>query len=211
MTDYGLNLSVWGRDLDLYSAIPRLAEAGFRRCELWEEAVDLSAVAVERWRRLFDSHGVRAFAMHAPSKQDLALLNETVRRLAVHTTIRSFAGFSDVGGYTVVVHPNSDDGPHSMGHYPLYEASLLRSLDDINVVAERLGLTIAVENMLHKGTARPFWQADDLLEVVCPGSRSESESASTPDTHGPRVWTRRRRFAWPGRVCARCTCTTTTG
>ena len=76
MTDYGLNLSAWSRDLDLYAAIPRLAEAGFRRCELWEEAVDLSAAAtVERWRRLFDSHGVRAFAMHAPYKQDLASLN----------------------------------------------------------------------------------------------------------------------------------------
>ena len=48
----------------------------------------------------------------------------------------------------------------------MYEASLLKSLDDINVVAERLGLTIAVENMLHKGTARPFWRANDLLEVV---------------------------------------------
>ena len=63
------------------------------------------------WRRLFDSYGVRAFAMHAPYKQDLASLNETVRRLAVHTTIRSFAGFSDVGGHTVIIHPNSDDGP----------------------------------------------------------------------------------------------------
>ena len=104
--------------------------------------------------------------MHAPYKQDLASLNETVRRLAVHTTIRSFAGFSDVGGHTVVVHPNADEGPHSMRHYAVCEASLLKSLDDVHAAAERHGLTIAVENMLHKGAARPFWRADDLLKVV---------------------------------------------
>ena len=152
------------------------------------------AATIERWRRLFDSHGVRAFAMHAPYKKTCFAKRDRAQ-VAVHTTSRSFAG-------TLAGTWSSTRTLDLLLGYPLYEAS---SGHDINVVAE---LPQDLSRRGHGERAAVMASDDPEVVVPVPGANRNLHRHRTRRASG---LDRRRRFAWPGRVCTRCTCTTTTG
>jgi sugar phosphate isomerase/epimerase len=125
------------------------SEAGIAAIECdYGPLVENPTRLLERWRQAFRDAGVRFWSVHAPfgGPHNLAHSDVHARRRAVEYHKFILERAASVGAAVCVLHPSGSARPEVT---PQKAWDWLRaSLDELLPVAEELGLTLAVENML---------------------------------------------------------------
>jgi sugar phosphate isomerase/epimerase len=166
MATYSVSLSVFG-EMPLAPALDAVAAAGFSEVELTarhfavrRDGFDLGAV-----RRALREAGVRPRTLHS-IVPNLGATDEGERRIAVAGVAMQFAPFGDLGGETVVVHPNTMTNGITPENRTLTMTQSRRSLAELAQRAEPLGVRIAAENMLRFDSVRPCCDMKELRFVI---------------------------------------------
>lgn len=111
---------------------------------------DMSDGEIERAGEEFRSGGLTIETFHIPfaREDDIAAFYETERLAAVATVSRWMQRAALVGARVCIQHPTCNRYSVDDEGLDAYLSSLSRSLDALLPLAQRLGLTIALENML---------------------------------------------------------------
>jgi sugar phosphate isomerase/epimerase len=126
---------------------------------------DAAIEAVGGWCR---SAGIDIHACHAPfgGENDLSLLDEGARQQAVARVEQALARAASMGAACVVVHPSS--GGISDEDRAERRAQLVRSLASLIGASQRIGIRLALENML------PHHIGDTGAEIMAIVNRFDS-------------------------------------
>jgi sugar phosphate isomerase/epimerase len=111
---------------------------------------DMSDREIQRAGEEFRSGALRIDTFHIPfaREDDIAAFYETERRAAVATVSRWMERAALVGATVCIQHPTCNRYSVDAEGLDRYLSPIARSLETLLPLAERLGLTIAVENML---------------------------------------------------------------
>ena len=173
---FSLATSMWGEvpATSLAETLSDVTAANFEAIELWPPLCPLISDEMRaNARRAFERSQVRPVTMHAPltSTAKLSAVDELDRRLAVYETAAWLSPFADLGGDVVVIHLTgadfSDEASHGINVETAVDAAR-RSLDELYSIADRLGLRIACENLMERGTSRPLCRMEQLRAFVDP-------------------------------------------
>ncbi len=173
---FAIATSMWGEApaATLANAMTEVAAAGFDTIEFWPPLCPLISDGMRTDARdTFERSEVRPATMHAPltSTANLSAVEGLARRLAVYEVAAWFAPFANLGGDVVVVHLTVDefkDGSSPGVNVGVAIDAARRSLDELYTIADRLGLRIACENLMSRGTARPLCRAEQLRAFIDP-------------------------------------------
>ncbi len=165
---YGLRVSIFeplGRD----EALAAIARAGFSAVELyvgdglfgnWTEDPDAM-------RQALDRAALMPWSVHAPGPGcDLANDDEQARLTAVEAMRMTFRAARDLGAEVVICHPNAPKKPFPPDDY---QSGLARSRQSLELLAEdadRVGIRMAVENMIPRPEKRPCTGVGDILGLI---------------------------------------------
>jgi sugar phosphate isomerase/epimerase len=141
-------------------AIIELAACGIGAIELGAVFLTEHDVgAIEDVGRWCSSVEIERYACHAPfgGSSDLSLLDEDARLQAVAITQESVERAALVGAECAVIHPSAGYMPE--GERSMRRQQLMRSLEALIPAAERIGVRLALENML------PHHIGDSATEV----------------------------------------------
>lgn len=180
---------------DLIQSLPLIRGAGFRVVELWAGTREWGEYAHYDWhsktytsrlKRRLKELGVAVSSLHAPYALgvDLSDLDDFQRGFAVRETQRAAQALADCGGRFLVVHPAV--AQFDLKNIALKErrvAQSKKSLSEIVPHTRKLGLTLAVENLLPHILGG---EADILLELV--GDYSPKEVGVCFDTGHAHLW-----------------------
>lgn len=168
MTVYGLAAKFFS-DCSQAEAIRMIADAGFGAVELHPGAralgnwVDHPAETGAALR----AAGLRPWSVHADGAgANLSAKDEEDRQRAIEIAVSSFPLARDLGAEVVVCHPNAPKAPFLPEDY---DASLQRSRQSLEVLAreaERVGIRIALENMIPRPHKRPAQRVTELLTLI---------------------------------------------
>ncbi len=173
---FSLATSMWGEvpTTTLTEALAEVTAANFEAIEFWPPLCPLiSADMRKNARSAFELAKVRPTSMHAPLTPtvNLAAVDELERRLSVYEVAAWLAPYADLGGDVVVIHPTgaafSGEGAMAINVEAATDAAR-RSVDELYSIADRLGLRIACENLMERGTPRPLCRMEQLRAFVDP-------------------------------------------
>ncbi len=104
-------------------------------------------------RKIADEYraaGLKFDSFHLPfaPEDDISSFYETIRRKAVEKMARWMECAAWTGSRVVIQHPTTTRGPVETDGFDNYLGALGRSLETLLPLAEKLGLVIAIENML---------------------------------------------------------------
>ena len=173
---FSLATSMWGEvpATTLAEALSDVTAANFDAIELWPPLCPLISDDMRRKaREAFERSQVRPVTMHAPltTTANPAAVDELDRRLAVYEVAAWLAPFAELGGDVVVLHLTTDVfGDAASGATSVAAAidAARRSLDELQTIADRLGLRIACENLMERGTPRPLCRVEQLRAFIEP-------------------------------------------
>ena len=173
---FSLATSMWGEvpTTSLAETLSDVTAANFEAIELWPPLCPLISDQMRaNARRAFERSQVRPVTMHAPltSTVKLSAVDEIHRRLAVYEVAAWLSPFADLGGDVVVIHLTGADFSDEASHGINVEAAVdaaRRSVDELYTIADRLGLRIACENLMVRGTPRPLCRMEQLRAFVDP-------------------------------------------
>ena len=173
---FAIATSMWGEapTPTLTEMLAEVTAAGFDTIEFWPPLCPLISDRMRsNARDTFERSKVRPATMHAPltSTANPAAVDELARRLAVYEVAAWFAPFADLGGDVVVLHLTCDvfDAGSSNGiNVGMAIDAARRSLDELYTIADRLGLRIACENLMSRGTPRPLCPVEQLRAFIDP-------------------------------------------
>jgi len=177
---FSIATSMWGEvpATTLAEALSDVTAANFDAIELWPPLCPLISDNMRtNAREAFERSKVRPVTMHAPltSTMNLAAVEELDRRLVVYEVAAWLARFADLGGEVVVVHPTgsayNDEAANAINVEAANEAVIeaaRRSLDELYPIADGLGLRIACENLMDRGTPRPLCRMEQLRAIIEP-------------------------------------------
>ncbi|MCM8821785.1 MAG: sugar phosphate isomerase/epimerase [Candidatus Omnitrophica bacterium] len=115
----------------------------------------------------FKSAGIELYSFHLPFTQDddISCFYETRRRESVKRlmTVMEQAAFSGCGA--VVLHPTTSHYDVKIEGFDKYLVQMLKSLDQLIPVAEKLNLTICLENMLPGAEGERFGSKIEHFKV----------------------------------------------
>ncbi len=119
---------------------------------------DLSDTEIESFRRIFEDAGLKITTFHLPfsSADDIASFYNTQREAAVATMVEWMKRASLVGATVGIQHPTTTRYDVTKEGLERYLGHIGKSLEAMLPEAEKLGFTIAVENMLPAGGDRFF-------------------------------------------------------
>lgn len=156
------------------AVLAEVTAASFEAIELWPPLCPLISDDMRRnARAALELAKVRPTTMHAPLTPtvNLAAVDELERRLSVYEVAAWLAPYADLGGDVVVIHPTgaafNDEGLTAINVDAAVDAAR-RSLDELYSIADRLGLRIACENLMERGTPRPLCRMEQLRAFVDP-------------------------------------------
>ncbi len=111
---------------------------------------EMSDREIERAAAQFRSGGLRIDTFHIPfaREDDIAAFYETDRRAALANVSRWMERAALTGAKVCIQHPTCNRYSADVEGIDRYLSQIARSLEGLLPLAERLGLTIAVENML---------------------------------------------------------------
>lgn len=173
---FSIATSMWGEvpATTLGEVLSEVTAASFDAIELWPPLCPLISDGMRaNAREAFERSKVRPVTMHAPltSTMNLAAVEELDRRLSVYEVAAWLARFADLGGEVVVVHPTgsafNDEAANAINVEAAIDATR-RSLDELYPIADRLGLRIACENLMERGTPRPLCRMEQLRAFIEP-------------------------------------------
>ncbi|MCY4113500.1 MAG: sugar phosphate isomerase/epimerase [Chloroflexi bacterium] len=173
---FSLATSMWGEvpTTTLTQALAEVTAAGFEAIEFWPPLCPLISDDMRRnARSALEAAKVQPTTMHAPLTPtvNLAAVDELERRLSVYEVAAWLAPYADLGGEVVVVHPTgsayNDEAANAINVEAANDAAR-RSLDELYPIADRLGLRIACENLMERGTPRPLCRMEQLRALIEP-------------------------------------------
>ena len=176
LPQFSIATSTWGEvpTTSLAEALSDVTAANFEAIELWPPLCPLISDNMRRnARSALELAKVRPATMHAPLTPtvNLAAVDELERRLSVYEVAAWLAPYADLGGDVVVVHPTgaafNDEASSSINVEAAIDAAR-RSLDELYSIADRLGLRIACENLMERGTPRPLCRVEQLRAFIDP-------------------------------------------
>lgn len=156
MSSYACSTAMF-RDAPLEEVVARLAEAGFREVEIFDDGRPDGWLAdPQRTRRLLQGAGLCVRTVHSPEAGwKNADPDEAVRLASLRACAACFGPVAELGAESVICHPNG-------GHNGLLAAEFglnwQRARDSLAWLAEqalRAGIKMAVENMPAYGSPRP--------------------------------------------------------
>ena len=129
-----------------------IREAGFSRIEMGAAPLHFNyrdGALVERVLAELTSLGLRLTSLHAPFGEpaDLTQPEEPARRAAVGEVTAAADALAHLGGGTLVVHAGSEDAAACRDVLSRLKQSV-RSLDEVYEHCQRIGVNLAVEDML---------------------------------------------------------------
>ncbi len=176
LSRFSIATSMWGEAprATLAKALSDVTAARFAAIELWPPLCPLISDDMRsNARKAFERSKVRPVTMHAPltSTVNLAAVEEIGRRLAVYEVAAWLAPFAGLGGDVVVIHLTgnvfNDEASNAISIDAAVDAAR-RSLDELYTIADRLGLRIACENLMSRGTSRPLCRVEQLRAFIDP-------------------------------------------
>jgi sugar phosphate isomerase/epimerase len=136
----------------LLAVLPRLSEFGLPLLEVCSFPAHFDyhdRALARRVRRAIDGYGLAVHSLHAPFSHqvDITLLDEEARRHAVGEVKAAAAALAELGGRVLVIHPGGEIGPDAGRVMERLDRSA-DSLAELQAHCTRLGLTLAIEDML---------------------------------------------------------------
>lgn len=168
MSTYAISTALF-KDIPLDEAISKTLEAGFHEFELSgvEGHLENWIADPARMRRILESAGIVARAVHTPSAGwDNGAADDAARRASIDVATASFVHAAGVGAGIVICHPNKPTDPFTP---ETFEANLARSRESLAILAERAkaaGVRMAVENLPVRGQPRPGASVADVLRMI---------------------------------------------
>lgn len=150
-----------------------LKAAGVKLVEVggWGRHVDYTDRAVlARARRALEGCGVQVYSYHPPfgGRYDFSVLHEGRRAEAVQLNIQHLEVAAALGAEYAVIHPSGYVPP---AEHVFSRRNALRGLRELARRAERIGVKLAIENMV------PSYVAADIDELMLLVHACESEAA----------------------------------
>ena len=182
---YGVATALVG-ELPRSEALERIALAGFSVVEISSGAEHLGGWLADpaAMRGDLESAGLRAWSVHASSDScDPAAEDPAQRRAAVEATQRYFRPAVEIGAEVVICHPNL---PRARFVAEDYQPSLARTAETLKALAERagrVGIRMAVENMVLRVGPRPATRMTEVLELIGPLGRHVGVCLDTGHAH----------------------------
>lgn len=173
---FSIATSMWGEvpTTTLTEALAEVTAANFEAIELWPPLCPLISDDMRRnARSALEAAKVQPTTMHAPLTPtvNLAAVDELERRLSVYEVAAWLAPYANLGGDVVVIHPTgaafNDEASTAINVEAALDAAR-RSLDELYSIADRLGLRIACENLMERGTPRPLCRVEQLRAFIDP-------------------------------------------
>ena len=173
---FSIATSMWGEapTTTLAAVLAEVTAANFDTIELWPPLCPLISDDMRsNARSALELAKVRPATMHAPLTPtvNLAAVDEFERRLSVYEVAAWLAPYADLGGDVVVTHLTgyafSGEGSTAINIEAAIDAAR-RSLDELYAIADRLGLRIACENLMERGTPRPLCRVEQLRAFIDP-------------------------------------------
>ena len=173
---FAIATSMWGdvTRTSLADALSDVTAAGFNAIELWPPLCPLISDDMRaNARETFERAQVRPVTMHAPltTTANPAAVDELERRLALHEVAAWLRPFAELGGEVVVLHLTTDvfgDATSGAASVAAATDAARRSLDELYPIADGLGLRIACENLMERGTPRPLCRMEQLRAFIEP-------------------------------------------
>jgi sugar phosphate isomerase/epimerase len=142
---------------DVLEILAPIKEAGYDVVEIWAGPQKWGEYTHFNWQKEYRVHalsvclkvlGLKVSSLHAPFSDtlDISNPNELRRQFAVNETLRSLEVLKYLGGEYLVVHPASNDS--SLRDRDLHFKQSRKSLEEITLCLQDLGLKMAVENQL---------------------------------------------------------------
>ena len=167
---YGVATALLG-ELPRSEALERIARAGFGVVEISSGPEHLGGWLADpaAMRRDLEAAGLRAWSVHASSgNSDPAAEDPSQRRAAIEAAQRYFRPALEVGAEVVICHPNL---PRERFLAEDYQPSMARTAGSLKALAEeagRVGIRLAVENMILRAGPRPATRIGELLGLIGP-------------------------------------------
>jgi sugar phosphate isomerase/epimerase len=167
---YGISTSLLHRH-KLEPALKRIAAAGFRQIEMSSEPPHLAPGEYQTLeiRALLNDLGLTApvgHGLYQHGTPNLAALDESQRQEAVAYVQTCFEPLMNIGVEIVVLHPTGYALDYTEANRRQVIDQALRSMEALCVVAGKMGLKLAWENLPHHNTARPLHDMVELHDLV---------------------------------------------
>ena len=165
---YGISTLIV-QDEDLEPGLQRIKNAGFNEIELlWDpphfNASEHSTNAVQALMKRLD---LCMRVGHSPITDiDLASLNKEKRKASIEVIVRSFTVFKELGAESVVVHVNGYSLDYTEENRNASTANSRESILALVDSASDAGIKMALENLPHRGTSRPFHSMEELQALI---------------------------------------------
>jgi sugar phosphate isomerase/epimerase len=166
--NYGISTLVV-QDEDLEPGLQRIKNAGFNEIELlWEpshfKASEHSTNAVYALMNQLD---LSMRVGHSPIIDiDLASFDKEKRNASIEVIARSFTVFKELGAESVVVHVNGYSLDYSEENRSASASNSKESILALVDSASDAGIKMALGNLPHRGTSRPFHSMEELQALI---------------------------------------------
>jgi len=164
-----LGISTWSMGKSPLEALELIAEAGFRRVEIWSDPPSVLSGHVDELLNALGNRGLKACSLHAPfTGLNVSSPDEKLRKGSVQQILDAMETAERLGCGHIIVHPGS--GKYEQrDHYDKAKSLLAKSTEELVKGAEERGLTLALENMLaSRDGFRVGTRAAELREVIEP-------------------------------------------
>ena len=127
----------------------------------------LTEPELEGIARTYEDAGLSIASFHLPfaADDDIASFYETTRRTAAENAVRWMQVASTLGASVGIQHPTTNKFNVDLEGTDAYVRQIGRSLETMLPAAERLGVTVALENMLPAGGGR-FMSRPEHIELL---------------------------------------------
>ena len=165
---YGISTLIV-QDENLESGLQRIKNAGFNEIELlWDvphfNVNDDSTKIILRFMNKLD---LSMRVGHSPITDiDLASLDIRKRKASIAVIARSFTMFRELGAESVVVHANGYSLNYREESRNVSVTKTKDSILELVDIASDVGIKIALENLPHRGTPRPFHSMEELKALI---------------------------------------------
>jgi len=137
--------------------LPLISEAGFRYIEIWAGPIQYGGTSHFDWHKETEVNSLRkalpvfnltAISLHAPFSEytDISSPDPVYRNLSIREIERALLVARELNIETVILHPAST--PRSKEKFSEHFPAARESLDYLAVIAQNLGIRIAIETQL---------------------------------------------------------------
>ncbi len=165
---YGISTLVI-QDEGLESGLERIKRTGFNEIELLLDPPHFGPddKSTEAVHALMNRIGLLMRVGHSPITDiDLASFDKEKRKLSIKRIAGSFTIFKELGAESVVVHVNGPASDYTQENLSRSVGNSKQSILELADCAAEVGIKMALENLPHRGTLRPFHSMEELQSLI---------------------------------------------